>query len=132
MAENIELFVVGAHLTGMALNKDLVALGAKFQRAVSTMSDYRFYALPNTSPPKPGMIFNPGSGGPGIQGEVWALRPDAFGTFVAAIPAPLGIGKVMLADGSAVSGFLCEAYAVQGAVEITQFGGWRAYMTSLK
>lgn len=132
MADAIELFVVGAHLTGMALNKDLVALGGVFQRAVSTAPDYRLYALPNTMPPKPGMVFSPGSAGPGILGEVWSLPPDAFGKFVAAIPAPLGIGKVSLADGSTISGFLCEAYAVQGAVEITRFGGWRAYAASLK
>jgi len=127
MTAEIELFVVGAHLTGMALNKDLVALGGRFQRAVCTAPDYRFFALPNTTPPKPGMIFSPGSNGPGIAGEVWALPPDGFGKFVAAIPAPLGIGKVALADGSTVSGFLCEAYAVADALDITRFGGWRAY-----
>ena len=131
MTAPVELFVVGAHLTGMALNKDLVGLGGAFRRTVRTAPDYRFFALPNTTPPKPGMIRSPGSAGPGIEGEVWALPPAAFGTFVAAIPAPLGIGKIMLADGSSVSGFLCEAYAVQGATEITQFGGWRAYMASL-
>jgi allophanate hydrolase len=132
MEDGIALFVVGAHLTGMALNKDLVALGGIFQRAVATAPDYRLYALPNTTPPKPGMIFDPGSAGLGIQGEVWLLPPAAFGKFVAAIPPPLGIGKIALADGSTVSGFLCEAYATQGAVEITRFGGWRAYTESLK
>jgi allophanate hydrolase len=132
MADRIELFVVGAHLTGMPLNPDLVALGGVLRRAVSTVPDYRFFALPNTKPPKPGMIFSPGSAGPGIAGEVWALPPDAFGRFVAAIPAPLGVGKVALADGSSVSGFLCESYAVQGALEITRLGGWRAYIASLK
>jgi allophanate hydrolase len=131
MADLIELFVVGAHLTGMPLNKDLLALGGVLQRAASTVPEYRFFALPNTRPPKPGMIFSPGSAGPGIAGEVWALPPHAFGRFVAAIPAPLGIGKVLLADGSSVSGFLCEAYAVEGASEISHFGGWRAYIASL-
>src|SRR3978361_76329 len=122
MPELIELFVVGAHLSGMALNSQLTGLGGELKRAVSTMPDYKFYALPNTTPPKPGMVFSPGSAGPGIAGEVWALTPEAFGRFVAAIPSPLGIGRVALADGSSVSGFLCEAYAVRGAVEITQFG----------
>ena len=133
MADNLQIFVVGAHLTGMPLNKDLLALGGVFRRAVSTAPpDYRFYALPNTTPTKPGMIFSPGSAGPGIAGEVWALPPESFGRFVAAIPAPLGIGKILLADGGSVSGFLCEAYAVEGAAEITHFGGWRAYIASLQ
>ncbi len=78
------------------------------------------------------MVFRPGGARTGIAGEVWALPPDAFGRFIAAIPAPLGIGKIALADGSAVSGFLCEAYAVEGATDITHFGGWRAYIASLK
>ena len=59
--------------------------------------------------------------------ELWALPPAAFGTFVAAIPAPLGVGKVTLDDGRQVTGFLCEAHALAGAEEITGFGGWRAY-----
>jgi allophanate hydrolase len=131
MTDFIQIFVVGAHLTGMPLNPDLVGLGGVFRRAVSTAPDYRFYVLPNTRPAKPGLVFSPGSAGPGIAGEVWALPPESFGRFVAAIPAPLGIGKVLLADGGSVSGFLCEAYAVQGAVEITYLGGWRAYIASL-
>jgi allophanate hydrolase len=74
----------------------------------------------------------PGSGGEGIKGEVWLLDPADFGRFVSRIPAPLGIGKVMLADGEMVSGFLCEAYATQGAQEVTYLGGWRAYIASLQ
>ena len=83
--------------------------------------------LPSTVPPKPGLIADPGFAGGGIAVEVWALPTAAFGAFVARIPAPLGIGKVTLADGSAVSGFLCEGHAVAGAEEITAFGGWRAW-----
>ena len=57
------------------------------------------------------------------------LGADAFGRFVANIPAPLGVGKITLDDGTAVSGFLCEAHAVAGAEEITRFGGWRAFLS---
>lgn len=130
MSDTIEIFVVGAHLTGLPLNPQLLELGGSFVRAARTAPDYRFYALPGTVPPKPGLIRDPATQGPGIAGEVWALPPQGFGKFVAAIPAPLGIGKVTLADGSVVSGFLCEAYAVQGAEEITHFGGWRAYQAA--
>ena len=128
MSDAIEIFVVGAHLTGMPLNPQLVGLGGVFVRTAATAPDYRFYALPGTVPPKPGLVRAPGFSGPGIAGEVWSLPPQGFGMFVSLIPAPLGIGKVTLADGGAVSGFLCEAWAVEGAEEITSLGGWRAYM----
>ncbi len=74
------------------------------------------------------MVHEPGFAGPGIAVEVWALPAAAFGQFVQRIPAPLGIGKITLEDGTAVSGFLCEAHALSGATEITRFGGWRAYV----
>nr|BAD16655.1 allophanate hydrolase homologue [Oleomonas sagaranensis] len=125
--ERIEVVVVGAHLSGMPLNPQLTSGGGVLVKSCRTAPDYRLYALPGTVPPKPGLIHSPGFDGPGLAVEVWALPPAAFGRFVAAIPAPLGIGKVTLDDGSDVSGFLCEAHALEGAVEITALGGWRAY-----
>jgi len=122
--------VVGAHLSGMALNGELLALGATLDRRCRTSADYRLYLLPGTTPAKPGLVRETGFAGPGIEIEVWALPAEAFGRFVAAIPAPLGIGKISLADGGAVSGFLCEANAVTEAEEITMFGGWRAYIAA--
>jgi len=123
----VPLMVVGAHLSGMALNGELQAAGGVLLKACRTAPDYRLYALPDTTPPKPGLVRAPGFAGPGIEVELWGLPPAAFGAFVAAIPAPLGIGKVTLDDGSAVSGFLCEAHAVAGARDITAFGGWRRW-----
>jgi allophanate hydrolase len=67
-----------------------------------------------------------------VAGEVWMISPEGFGRFVARIPAPLCIGKVTLDDGRVVSGFLCEAHAVQDAADITAFGGWRRYLASRK
>ncbi len=124
--DNIELVVVGAHLSGLALNKELVALGATLVRALRTAGDYRLYALPRTDPPKPGLVRDPGFAGPGVPAEVWSLPPAAFGRFVAAIPRPLGVGKIAMADGSMPSGFLCERWAIEGAEEIE--GGWRAFV----
>jgi allophanate hydrolase len=124
----VRLFVVGAHLSGMPLNRELIALGATLDRQTRTTSDYRFFVLPDTAPPKPGLVRAPGTSGPGIEGEVWRLSADAFGQFVSRIPSPLGIGKIFLADGTQVSGFLCEAHATSHAKEITALGGWRAYM----
>jgi allophanate hydrolase len=127
MGEWAELFVVGAHLTGMPLNHELRSFGAVFQREAATAKDYRLFVLPETKPPKPGLVRAPGFSGPGIPGEVWNVPLHRFGHFVAGIPAPLGIGKVTLEDGADVSGFLCEAHATDGAAEITNQGGWRRY-----
>ncbi|HCQ65732.1 MAG TPA: allophanate hydrolase [Rhodobacteraceae bacterium] len=124
----VEIAVVGAHLSGMALNTQLTDPGGVLLRATTTSPGYRLYALPDTTPAKPGLIAEPGYAGDGIEVEVWALPAAAFGRFVANIPAPLGIGKLSLQDGSTVSGFLCEPRALEGAEEITSFGGWRGYM----
>ena len=126
----LPIVVVGAHLKGMPLNQELADSGGLLLRKCRTAVDYRLFALPNTTPLKPGMVREPGFAGPGLEVELWALPQDVFGRFVAKIPAPLGIGKVTLDDGSAVSGFLCEAHAVTGAEEITKYGGWRAFLAS--
>jgi allophanate hydrolase len=123
----IQIAVVGAHLTGMPLNHELTGPGGVKMAETTTAPGYRLFALPGTVPPKPGLIHDPAFSGPGIAVEVWALPAAAFGAFVARIPAPLEIGKLTLADGTQVSGFLCEGHAVTGAEEITGFGGWRAY-----
>ena len=133
MAENqvdgaLPIVVVGAHLSGLPLNSQLTSSGGQLVKRCRTAPDYRLFALPNTTPPKPGMVREPGFAGPGLEVEVWSLPSDAYGRFVAAIPAPLGIGKISLEDGTAVSGFLCEAHAVAEAEEITRFGGWRAFL----
>jgi allophanate hydrolase len=130
--ERIPLFVVGAHLKGMPLNAQLRDLEAEFAGEAKTTTDYRFYALGDTDPPRPGMIRAPGFKGPGIAGEVWNLKPDAFGAFVTNIPPPLGIGKIALSDGRMVSGFLCESHAVADAREITEYGGWRSYLENAR
>jgi len=130
MTDRIPLFVVGAHLSGMPLNRELTEVQAELRGAVVTAPDYRLFVLPNTTPPKPGLLRAPGKGGE-IKGEVWLLPAADFGRFVARIPAPLGIGKVMLADGEMISGFLCEACATEDAQEVTHLGGWRAYVASL-
>ncbi len=124
----IELAVVGAHLKGEPLNRDLTRFGGRLVETTRTASDYRLYLLANTTPRKPGLVRDPNFCGDGIEVEVWSLAPDAFGHFAASIPAPLGIGKVTLADGRQISGFLCENYAIKDAREITDFGGWRGFL----
>jgi len=126
-SQPIQLVVVGAHLTGMPLNTELVALNAGFVRAGKTAASYRLYELAGTVPRKPGMLRVAPDEGAAIDIEVWELTPEGFGTFVAAIPAPLGVGTVELDDGTAAKGFLVEAIAVRDARDITSFGGWRQF-----
>ena len=124
--------VVGAHLSGEPLNHQLTDGGGVLVRACRTAATYKLFALPNTMPPKPGMVrVSAEEGGAAIEVEVWALPPAAFGAFVARVPAPLVIGSVELDDGARVSGFLCEGHALAGAKEISSFGGWRAFRRSL-
>jgi allophanate hydrolase len=123
----IAIGVVGAHLSGMVLNHELVALGSRLLQTIKTAPDYRLFALP-TMPPKPGMLrIAPGTG-VAIELELWALSAAAFGQFVAAIPAPLSIGTINLSDGRSVKGFIAESAALDGARDISSFGGWRAYL----
>lgn len=125
--DEIAIAVVGAHLSGMALNGELKALGGRLLEQARTAADYRLYAL-DTVPPKPGMLRVAAGAGASIELEVWALPAAAFGKFVAAVPPPLSIGTVRLADGRGVKGFIVEAADVDGAREISAFGGWRAFM----
>jgi allophanate hydrolase len=129
---DVLLAVVGAHLSGQPLNHELVSRGARLIRSCRTARDYRLYALAGTKPPKPGLVREPGFGGPGIEVEVWSIELEAFGSFVAGVPAPLAIGSLELEDGVEVRGFVCEPRAVQGAREITELGGWRRYVESVR
>jgi len=70
--------------------------------------------------------------GAAIEVELWVLSESAFGRFVAAVPPPLSIGTLELADGRGVKGFLVEAEAIMGARDISSFGGWRAFMAQEK
>lgn len=127
----IEIGVVGAHLSGMALNRELLAEGGVLRRAVATEPCYRLFALAGGPPRRPGLLRVAPGAGCAIATEVWALPADGFGRFVAGIPAPLGIGTLRLADGSTPKGFLVEPEGLHGAEDITRFGGWRAFIASL-
>lgn len=129
-APRMKIAVVGAHLTGMPLNSQLTERGATLVQATTTAPHYRLHALPGTVPPKPGLERAPGSGA-AIALEVWDMPQTAVGSFLALIPPPLGLGSVELADGSWVHGFVCEGHALAGALDVTQHGGWRAYVAHL-
>jgi allophanate hydrolase len=125
--DSVSLAVVGAHMSGLPLNHQLTDRDARLDRAARTAPTYRLYALPGGPPQRPGLV-RVSDGGAAIDLEVWRVPRRAFGDFVASIPAPLGIGRIDLDDGSTVQGFICESYAAAGAQDITSFGGWRAYL----
>jgi allophanate hydrolase len=106
----------------------LLERGARKVAATHTAPHYRLYALPGTTPPKPGLA-RVERDGTAIEVEVWELPLRRFGEFVAEIPAPLGIGSLELADGAWVKGFICEPAAIANATDISVFGGWRAYLS---
>jgi len=132
LGDAVLLAVVGAHLSGMPLNHELRAHQARFVAATATTPDYRLYTLPGTTPPKPGLLRVAAGKGSAIAVEVWALPPEPFGRFTAAVPPPQSIGSVRLADGRWVKGFLVEAEAVNGARDISSFGGWRGFVAKAR
>ena len=124
--QTVRVAVCGAHMSGLPLNHQLLERGARLAQKCRTAPEYRLYALTDFAPPRPGMLRADAGGA--IEVEVWELPAPAFGSFVAAIPAPLGIGTVTLENGEQVKGFLCEARATQGARDITGLGGWRSFI----
>jgi len=127
----IELAVVGAHLSGMPLNPELTSRHARFLRAATTTRDYRLYALAGGPPFRPALMRVGDGEGFEIATEVWALSPEGLGLFLAGVPAPLGLGTTRLADGTTPKGFIVEAQGIVGAEDISAFGGWRKYVASL-
>jgi len=119
--------VCGAHMSGLPLNHQIAERGGFLLEATRTAPLYRFYVLTGVAPVRPGLV-RVVDRGASIDVEVWALPLAHYGGFVAGIPAPLGIGSVELADGRTVQGFVCEAYAVSGAADITHLGGWRRFL----
>ena len=122
----IRVAVCGAHMSGLPLNFQLTERGARLARRCRTAPHYRFYALTEFSPPRPGLVR--AENGVSIDVEVWEVPSAAFGSFVDGIPSPLGIGTVALEDGTQVKGFLCEAHAVRAARDISGLGSWRKFI----
>ncbi|WP_258546913.1 allophanate hydrolase [Psychromonas sp. B3M02] len=123
----VDIAVCGAHLSGFPLNHQLTERGGYLVKSTKTSADYRFYALAGGPPFRPGLI-RVAEQGAAIDIEVWRLPENTLGSFLVGIPEPLGLGKVELDDGSWVTSFICEGYAIESAKDITEFGGWRAYM----
>jgi allophanate hydrolase len=127
VTDRVEVVVCGAHLLGLTLNWQLLARGGKLVKKAKTSANYRFYALAGGPPYRPGLVRDEVNGA-SIEVEVWSLPTATFGSFVANIAAPLGMGKVELEDSCWYTGFICESYALESAIDITHKGGWRAHI----
>jgi allophanate hydrolase len=123
----IDIAVCGAHLSGLPLNYQLTERGAWLQAATRTAPEYRLYALPGGPPERPGLV-RTASGGTGIEIEIWRMPEEHAASFLRGIRSPLGIGRVRVADGSEVCGFVCETVATDQARDISEFGGWRTWL----
>jgi allophanate hydrolase len=126
-AGDARVAVVGAHMRGLALNTQLTELGATYVETTRSAPRYRLFVLPGGPPERPGLV-QVNADGHAIELEVWQLSWQALGQLLSRVPAPLGIGSVELASGARVKGFLCESCATEGARDISQLGGYRAYL----
>lgn len=124
----IIIAVCGAHMSGLPLNRDLTSCGATFVESTCTSSAYSLYALAGEPPLRPGLVRGVAASGKQITVELWSIPRVAFGGFMQTIPSPLCIGTVALADGRNVYGFICEGEGLNGAVDISSSGGWRAHL----
>lgn len=124
--ESVVLAVCGAHMSGLPLNHELTQRGAVLLEKTATSQDYKFFALEEFTPPRPGLVRSREGGS--ISIELWKIPTEAFGSFFNGVPSPLVLGTVSLINGRNVKSFLCESYAVENAKEITQLGGWRNYL----
>lgn len=129
MGETIDIAVVGAHMRGFPLNRELTDRAATFVREARTASCYRLFALEHLTPPRPGLLRVDDGGAP-IALEIWRMPAAELGGFLTGVAAPLGLGRLTLDSGEEVVGFLCEAYAAAGAREITEHGGWRDWLAA--
>ncbi|KAI5197140.1 hypothetical protein E4T39_07448 [Aureobasidium subglaciale] len=127
--ETMELAVVGAHLSGFPLNKDITSLNATFQQSTTTSPNYRLFELQGAIPAKPGLM-RVSCNGACVDIEIWAIPVSAIGTFLSTVPSPLGLGTIEIDGERWIKGFICEPYGLEGAKDITEYGGWKKYKES--
>ena len=122
-ADEIGLFCVGGHMSGLPLNHQLTELGGRFLHEAQTIPAYRLFSLGA----RPGLVrAEPGRA---VSGEVWALPKAGIGALLAQVAPPLCLGTVALSDGPCL-GFLAESAGIADAPDITERGGWRAHLAA--
>ena len=126
--QSVLLAVNGTLMRGLELNPNLLAVKAAFVRAAGTEPVYRLWSINDRHP----AMVRVKHGGVAVEVEVWSVPASGVASILLKEPAGLSIGKVKLNDGSEVLGVLGEPVLCEGQKEITSFGGWRAYVASLK
>jgi gamma-glutamylcyclotransferase (GGCT)/AIG2-like uncharacterized protein YtfP len=122
----ILLAVNGTLMRGLELNGNLLAAGATFVRETTTVAEYRLWSIGDRHP----AMIRVGLGGGGVAVEVWRVPAAGLAQILLAEPPGLCIGKVRLADGEETLGVLGEPALCEGQREITEHGGWRAYLAA--
>ncbi|MBD1867651.1 glutamyl-tRNA amidotransferase [Cyanobacteria bacterium FACHB-471] len=126
--KKIYLAVNGTLMRGLELNQNLQKAGAEFVRETITEPAYRLWSIADRHP----AMMKVAEGGAAIAVEIWAVPPAGVCQILLQEPPGLCIGKVRLNNGEVVLGVLGEAFLCKDQLEITQWGGWRAYTTSCK
>ena len=114
----------GTLMRGLELNPNLLASGATFVRETTTEPSYRLWTIDDCHP----AMVRARTGGVAVAVEIWAVPPGGLAAILLQEPPGLAIGKVTLADGTTILGVIAEPMLCEGQREITQFGGWRAYL----
>lgn len=125
--ESVDLLVCGAHMKDLALNHQLIELGANFKQRTTTSENYSLYCLAGGPPLRPGLVRTPNQGEK-IEVEIWRIPKNQLGALLVQIPHPLGLGSVEIDSGEWVKGFICEGIGIEGAEDITDSKGWRYFL----
>jgi gamma-glutamylcyclotransferase (GGCT)/AIG2-like uncharacterized protein YtfP len=123
---DIPLAVNGTLMRGLPLNGNLLAAGARFVREVTTVPEYRLWSIGDRHPAMIRVTEN----GAAIAVEVWDVPAASLAQILLQEPPGLCIGKVRLADGQETLGVLGEPALCAGQLDITRWGGWRAYIAA--
>ncbi len=126
MERAVSLAVNGTLMRGLERNAHLVQAGAVFDREAQTAPCYRLWSIADVHP----AMLRVASGGRSIAVEIWLVPPAGIAAILLAEPDGLCVGRVRLDDGSEVLGVLCEPALVEGRPEISEHGGWRAYLAT--
>lgn len=121
--ERVNLAVNGTLMQGLELNENLLQVGAEFVQETTTAPIYRLWSIQDVHP----AMMRVAEGGAAIALEIWSVPVTGLASILLQEPPGLCIGKVQLADGEQCLGVLGEPMLCAGQLEITQYGGWRAY-----
>jgi hypothetical protein len=126
-SESVDLAVNGTLMRGLELNLNLLSVGATFVRETTTAPLYRLWSIGDRHP----AMLRVATGGRAIALEIWSVPVTGVCQILQQEPPGLSIGKVILADDTVVLGVLGEPFLCEHQLEITEWGGWRAYIASI-